>query len=260
MSLDEATDLVKQQTLTRDAFLGGRLTVSQPDNGFRAGLDSVLLGAAVNAEARNLLDLGAGVGTAALVAMAELTGLSGTLVEADPAMAALAALNLGANGMADRGRVLQLDLTAPGRVRGAAGLAADHFTTVIANPPFFDPGRGSAPSSERADARHMEDRALDRWVKTAASHAAPGGEVIFIHVAEALPLLLAAFTQRFGAVSVLPLLPRDGEAASRVLVRGIKGSRAPFTLLAARALHEPTGRTFRPEFDAVFRGTARLIW
>ncbi len=260
MSLDEATDLVKQQTLTRDAFLGGRLTVSQPDKGFRAGLDSVLLGAAVSAGSRNLLDLGAGVGTAALVAMAELPGLSGTLVEADPAMAALAALNLGANGMADRGKVLQLDLTAPGRVRTAAGLATDHFTTVIANPPFFDPGRGSAPSTERADARHMDDEALDRWVKTAASHAAPGGEVIFIHVAEALPLLLAAFTQRFGAVSVLPLLPRDGEPASRVLVRGIKGSRAPFSLLAGRALHEPTGRTFRPEFDAIFRGTARLIW
>ena len=260
MSLDEATDLVKQQTLTRDAFLGGRLTVSQPDKGFRAGLDSVLLGAAVSEGSRRLLDLGAGVGTAALVAMAELTGLSGTLVEADPAMAALAALNLGTNGMVDRGKVLQLDLTAPGRVRAAAGLATDHFTTVIANPPFFDPGRGSAPSSERADARHMEDGALDRWVKTAASHAAPGGQVIFIHVAEALPLLLAAFTQRFGAVRVLPLLPRGGEAASRVLVRGIKGSRAPFSLLAARALHEPTGRTFRPEFDAIFRGTARLIW
>jgi tRNA1(Val) A37 N6-methylase TrmN6 len=260
MSLDEATDLVKQQTLTRDAFLGGRLTVSQPERGFRAGLDSVLLGAAVDAGSRRLLDLGAGAGTAALVAMTELGELSGTLIEADPAMAGLASLNLGANGMAGRGKVLELDLTAPGRVRAAAGLAADHFTTVIANPPFFDPGRGSAPSVARAEARHMDDDMLDRWVKTAASHAAPGGEVIFIHVAEALPLLLAAFTRRFGAVTVLPLLPRDGEAASRVLVRGIKGSRAPFTLLAARALHEPAGRTFRPEFDAIFRGAARLIW
>jgi tRNA1(Val) A37 N6-methylase TrmN6 len=61
-------------------------------------------------------------------------------------------------------------------------------------------------------------------------------------------------------VSVLPLLPRDGEPASRVLVRGSKASRAPFRLLAARALHEPAGRAFRPEFDAIFRGTARLIW
>jgi tRNA1(Val) A37 N6-methylase TrmN6 len=260
MSLDEATDLVKQQTLTRDAFLGGRLTVSQPEKGFRAGLDSVLLGAAVSANAHSLLDLGAGVGTASLVAMADLPQLQATLLEADPAMAALAGLNVHGNGMAGRARVLTLDLTAPGALRAAAGLAADHFSTVIANPPFFDPGRGSAPASARAGARHMDDAALDKWVKTAATHAAPGGEVIFIHVTEALPLLLAAFTRRFGAVSVLPLLPREGEGAGRVLIRGIKGSRAPFALLASRAMHGAEGRGFRPEFDAIFRGTARLIW
>lgn len=260
MSLDEATDLVKQQTLTRDAFLGGRLTVSQPEKGFRAGLDSVLLGTAVRGGTHSLLDLGAGVGTAALVAMAELTQLRATLLEADPAIAAIAALNLESNGMTARGKVLAFDLTAPGRVRAEAGLAADHFSTVIANPPFFDPGRGSAPTSARASARHMDDAALDKWVKTAATHAAPGGEVIFIHIAEALPLLLAAFTRRFGAVTVLPLLPREGEPASRVLIRGIKGSRAPFVLLAARAMHNVVGRGFRPEFDAIFRGTARLIW
>lgn len=260
MSLDEATDLVKQQTLTRDAFLGGRLTVSQPDKGFRAGLDSVLLGAAVNLQSRRLLDLGAGAGTAALVALADLPELGATLVEAESSMVAIAAHNVEANGMAPRAKVVELDLTAPGKVRAAAGLVADHFTSVIANPPFFDPGRGTAPASSRSSARHMGDDALDRWVKTAATHAAPNGEVIFIHVAEALPLLLAAFTQRFGAVTVLPLLPRHGEAASRVLVRGIKGSRAPFALLAARAMHETTGRAFRPEFDAIFRGTARLIW
>ncbi|WP_197279351.1 tRNA1(Val) (adenine(37)-N6)-methyltransferase [Devosia sp. A16] len=237
--------------------------MSQPEKGFRAGLDSVLLGAAVNPAARSLLDLGAGVGTAALVAMAELPQLETTLVEADPAMVALSAHNALANGMAGRTRVLALDLTAPGKARASAGLAADHFSAVIANPPFFDPARGSAPSKARAGARHMEEGGLDAWVKTAATHAAPGGEVIFIHVAEVLPQLLAAFTRRFGAVSVLPLLPllpREGEPASRVLVRGIKGSRAPFVLLGARVLHEAVGRGFRPEFDAIFRGTARLIW
>src|SRR5690606_17211749 len=97
-------------------------------------------------------------------------------------------------------------------------------------------------------------------VKAAATHAAPDGEVIFIHAAASLPLLLAAFTARFGAVTVLPLSPREGEPVTRILIRGSKGSRAPFTLLASRALHEPGGRSFRPEFDAIFRGTARLIW
>jgi len=260
MSLDHTPRLVKQQTPTRDAFLGGRLVVSQPQRGFRAGLDSVLLGASVRPGARRLLDLGSGVGTAALVALADLPELGATLVELDPATAGLAALNLSTNGFAERGRVLTLDLTAKGSVRAEAGLPADHYDIVISNPPFFDPGAGSAPSAERSTARHMPPEMLDRWVKTAASHAAPGGEVIFIHAAVSLPLLLPAFTSRFGGVTVLPLTPREGEATSRILVRGIKGSRAPFTLLASRALHEPEGRTFRPEFDSIFRGLARFIW
>lgn len=260
MSLDHTPDLVKQQTLTRDAFLGGRLVVSQPEKGFRAGLDSVLLGASVGPGARRLLDLGAGVGTASLVALADLPGVGATLAELDPATAAIAALNLEANGFSGRARVLTLDVTAKGGVRAAAGLPSDHYDAVIANPPFFDPGSGSAPSEARAAARHMPPETLDLWVKAAATHAAPEAEVVFIHAAARLPALLPAFMARFGAVTVLPLTPREGEAATRVLVRGTKGSRAPFTLLASRALHEPEGRTFRPEFDAIFRGTARLIW
>lgn len=267
MSLDHAADLVKQQTPTRDAFLGGRLTVSQPVRGFRAGLDSVLLGASVAPDARSLLDLGAGVGTAALVAMADRPELTATLAERDPDMVALATLNLAQNGFAGRAQVLELDVSGPGSARAAAGLAVDHYASVIANPPFFDPGRGTAPSSRGAAARHMVDADLDAWVRTAASHAAPEGEVIFIHIASALPALVASMGTRFGSITVLPLLPRSGEPASRILVRGIKGSRAPFTLLASRALHESgevsdTGgrQKFTPEFEAIFRGTCRLVW
>lgn len=246
--------------MTRDAFLGGRLAVSQPRNGFRAGLDSVLLGAAVADGSRRLLDLGAGVGTAALVALADRPNLQATLCEADPATAELARSNLAENGFASRAEVLGLDIEAAGRVRAEAGLAADAFTSVIANPPFFDSSSGTGPDPARAAARHMPAAALDTWLRVAATHAAPGGEAIIIHVAAALPALLAAFDRRFGAITVLPLCPREGEAASRILVRGIKGSRAPFTLLATRALHVADGRAFRPEFDALFRGEGRLVW
>ncbi len=244
--------------VTQDAFLGGRLSIAQPAQGFRAGLDSVLLGAAVSHSAANLLDLGAGVGTAALVALTYATASKATLVESDPAMVTLAAANIAANGLASRAQLVELDLLASGSVRAAAGLKSDHFGSVIANPPFFEVG--TAPSPGRAAARHMSAEALDLWVKTAASHAAPGGEIVFIHVAERLQMLLASFSARFGAITVLPLLPRDGEPAHRLLIRGIKGSRAPLTLLASRPLHMPGGRSFRPEFEAIFRGDDRLHW
>lgn len=258
MSLAHAAEIVKRPGVTHDAFLGGRLTIAQPVQGFRAGLNSVLLGAAVGRGDGDLLDLGAGVGTAGLVALADHPALRAIFVESDAETAALATENVTANGFAARADVLVLDLTAPGRVRVATGLEPDRFASVIANPPFFE--AGTAPAPRRAAARHMSAEALDAWVKSAASHAAPGGEVIFVHVADRLSSLLQSFEARFGAITLLPLTPREGEPAHRILIRGIKGSRAPLTLLASRAVHTPSGRSFRPEFEAIFRGQDRLHW
>ena len=258
MSLAQGAEIVKPPHITRDAFLGGRLTIAQPVGGFRAGLDSVLLGAAVGHGEGHLLDLGAGVGTAALVALAHHPALRASLVESDGISVAIAAGNIVANDFLDRARVLTLDLTTAGRIRAAAGLRSDHYVSVIANPPYFR--AGTRPSPRRATARHMAEDALDAWIRTAATHAAPGGEIIFIHLADRLGALLDSFEARFGAITVLPLVPREGEAAHRVLIRGIKGSRAPLTLLASRAVHTASGRNFRPEFEAILRGRDRLHW
>jgi tRNA1(Val) A37 N6-methylase TrmN6 len=261
MSLDQPNDFVKHQTLTRDAFLGGRLIVSQPAKGFRAGLDSVLLGASVAKGSATLLDLGAGAGVASLVALSHEAGLFATLVESNAGMAALGRDNIAGNDLASRAEVIEVDVTAKGALRKAAGIKTDHYQSVIANPPFFDKASGTNPGDRaRADARHMAEGSLDLWIKTAAAAAAPGGEIIFVHLAEALPMLLAGFDARFGAVTVLPVAPRGGEAAMRVMVRGIKGSRAPLRLLAPFVLHEAEGRGFRPEADAIFRGAGQLNW
>ena len=261
MSLDQPKAFVKHQSVTRDAFLGGRLTLSQPRLGFRAGLDSVLLGAAVGQGRKTLLDMGCGVGTAAFVALVQHDALRATMAEQNVEMVGLAEANAAENGLADRARILTADVAAPGAERRAAGVVDNSYDSVIANPPFFADGGGTlAADAGRAGARHMDAAALDLWIKTAAGAASPGGEVIFIYPSQSLAPLLSGFTRRFGAVTILPLTPRAGEAATRVLVRGIKGSRAPLTLLASRALHEAEGRAFAPEFDAIFRGAARLVW
>lgn len=261
MSLDQPTEFVKHQTVTRDAFLGGRLTLSQPRNGFRAGMDSVLLGAAVAAETKALLDLGAGVGTAALVALTLGRAASADLVERDPPTLDLARANLAGNGLSDRGRVLGFDIAARAADRSAAGLRDNAYDVVIANPPFFAQGQGTAaPEAARADARHMEGDALDLWVRRAAGSARANGALIVIYPASGLSALLDAVGQRFGGITVLPLASRPGDAASRILVRGIKGSRAPLRLLATRFMHGAEGNGFAPEFDAIFRGLAALDW
>jgi tRNA1(Val) A37 N6-methylase TrmN6 len=261
MSLDQPADFVKHQTVTRDAFLGGRLTLSQPAKGFRAGLDSVLLGAAVPAGTKSVLDLGAGVGTAGLVALAMGRADQVILAERDEETVRLARQNIADNGLGERAEVIAVDVTASGAARRAAGLADNGYSAVIANPPYFASGQGTLASMpSRADARHMAVSELELWARCAASAAMAGGLVTFVYPAPGLGALLAALEPRFGGLTILPLSPRPGAAATRVLIRGVKGSRAPLTLLATRNMHGVEGNGFAPEFDAILKGTAVLDW
>lgn len=260
MSSDEQRAILGEPSVTRDAFLGGRLELLQPVHGFRAGLDSVLLGAAVSPRSRSVADLGAGVGTAALVALTLGQGRSALLVERDAGLLALAQSNIGANGLAASARGVELDVAAPSAIRHAAGLAGGGFDAVIANPPFFATGTGTAPLPERHHARHMPADQLAGWAESAMTATRPGGEAIFILPAASLARILAPLVGRKGAITVLPLTPRPADQATRILVRWIKGSGAPLALLASRAIHLADRQVFAPEFDAIFRGRAHLHW
>jgi tRNA1(Val) A37 N6-methylase TrmN6 len=261
MSLDQPAAFVKSETTSDDAFLGGRLNLLQPRQGFRAGLDSVLLGAAVGAGCRRLLDLGSGVGTAALVALAHHPGVAATLAETDPGAIELARCNIERNGFSGRAAVVEVDLAASGPARLSAGLKENHYDCIVANPPYFDRASATpASGTYRAGARHMARSDLEQWVRVAAGCASANAEAIFVYPTAGLACLLAVFAPRFGAITVLPLSPRAAAPASRILVRGIKGSKAPLTLCATRTLHDASGHRFSPEFDAIFRGTTRLDW
>ena len=261
MSLDQLSDFVKHQTVTQDAFLGGRLTLSQPKGGFRAGMDSVLLGAAIPQGTNKLLDLGAGVGAASLVALSMQRTAQADLLEREVTTAKLAMHNLVANALAGRGRVVITDVNAKPAERRAAGLLENAYDVVISNPPFFTAERGTlAPDSARAGARHMAKNELDNWVRCAAGSARANGSLIVIYPARGLGELLMAIESRFGGLVILPLSSRPGADASRILVRGTKGSRAQMRLLSTRSMHGETGNGFAPEFDAIFRGQAVLDW
>ena len=80
-----------------------------------------------------------------------------------------------------------------------------------------------------------------------------------IHRPDSLPALLAACEGRFGDVTVLPVHARGQEPAIRILLRGIKGSRAPFRLAPPLVLHEEDGR-FSAAAEAIHRDLAAIVW
>lgn len=224
-----------------DTFLGGRVKVAQPDNGFRSGLDAVMLAAAVPAASGQVaLELGAGSGTASLCLMARVGEIRVTGVERDKALADLARDNAVANGA--RCTFIAADIFAL-----PAELKHD-FDQVFANPPFHGEGQVS-PDAARAAAL-MDNGALKDWLKLGLQRTVSGGFFTAILRADRLNEALGALPER--GVCAFPLWPRQGEMPKRVIVQARKGSSAPFALLPGLVLHREDG-SWTPEADAVLR-------
>lgn len=247
--------------LTHDAFLGERVIVSQPKKGFRAGIDSVLLAAAVDVKAQTILELGAGGGAVACCVLAQLPEASMHLVERNQQALSLLKHNIARNKIEHRTTILDLDINATGRDKKAAGLPENHFDCAIANPPFYLSEAGTlANKTAKAASNHMPAGDFDNWVKAAATSLKASGGIIFIMPASRLDDVLVSFGKRFGAIEVLPILPRAGADAHRILVRAKKGSKQPLSIKAPLVLHQDNERDFLPEVDLIFRGETRLHW
>jgi tRNA1(Val) A37 N6-methylase TrmN6 len=218
------------QDTTDDAVLGGRLTLRQPRRGHRVGHDAILLAAATAAHTgEHAVDLGAGVGGAGLALAARVPGLQVTLVEIDAALAALAAANALTNAMGDRVRAVACDAEDVAAL-ARAGLAGGTIDRVLMNPPFNDAARQNvSPDPRRRLAHAAGPRLLTRWVAAAAFLLKPQGVLTLIWRADALGDVLAALKTEFGAVAVLPVLPRAGAPAIRVLVRAERAGRGART-------------------------------
>jgi tRNA1(Val) A37 N6-methylase TrmN6 len=244
---------------TEDAFLGGKLVIRQPKTGPRAGIDAVFLAAACPAQAGDrVLEAGAGSGIVSLAVARRMPGADVTGVEIDPRLAALGNSNAALNGLADKARFIQGDVTQRAGAFASQGLAPSSFDHLLANPPFLAVGEARLPPDAMLRRAHAAGPGeWDGWLRFLSAFARPKGTVTLIHRADALARLLPLFEGRFGGLGLFPLFPRSGEPASRILIRGIKGSRAPLRLHAGLVLHGDVGR-FTPEAEAVLRDGAPL--
>jgi tRNA1(Val) A37 N6-methylase TrmN6 len=245
--------------LSEDAILGGSLKLRQPLRGHRVGHDAILLAAATAAGAgEHAVDLGAGVGAAGLALARRVDDLAVSLVEIVPALAALAQENAERNGLAERVRAVCLDVAAPAAAFAAAGLPADTAHRVLMNPPFnAAPEQRPSPDRGRRLAHAASPDTLGQWVRTAARLLRPSGVLTLIWRADGLDVLLTALAAGFGAVTLLPVHPKPGAAAIRVLARAVKASRAPPALLPGLVLADAAGAP-TVEAEAILRAGAVL--
>lgn len=242
---------------THDAFLGGRLRLWQPRKGYRAGVDPVLLAAAVPAAPGDtVLDLGCGVGAAALCLSTRVTDLRVTGVEVQPDYATLARRNAAENGLSFD--VLNADLR-----RLPAPVRQMQFSHVIMNPPYLDRTTGPAASDTGRDLAFSGDTPLSDWIDIGIRRLAPKGHLTLIQRMDRLPDVVSALQDRLGSMVLRPIAARAGRAPDRFLLRGIQAGRAAFVMAPPLIMHEGASHqedaeSYTREVRAILRDGAKL--
>jgi tRNA1(Val) A37 N6-methylase TrmN6 len=241
---------------SNDRVLGGRLTLRQPRDGYRAGLDAALLAAACDAaDGQRVIEAGCGAGGALLAAAARRPGALFVGVERDAKALALAQANIEANGLSAR-----VTASAGDVAKGFRALELAPFDAAMANPPFFDdPSALRGPAPARAGA-YLADDGLAAWVGFLVKAVREGGSITLIHRADRLADILALLAPKAGSVRVRAVHPFADQPAKRVLVRALKTGKAPLTLLPPLVLHDRAGGKHTAQVEAILRGEAALAW
>lgn len=246
---------------TDDGFLGSRLQLLQPAKGYRAGIDAVLLAAAIPArKGERVLEAGAGVGVASLCLAARVAGADICGLELQPDLVRLARENARRNALQTRVTFVEGDIGSAVRDLVTQGLEPQSWDHVFANPPYYDPARASSSPDESKARSHLTlGSELGDWVRFACTMVRPKGTVSFVHRADAMGTLLARLQGHLGGIEVFPLWPGAGKPASRVILRGTRGSNAPLVLRPGLVLHGLDGR-FTERAENILRNAATLLF
>jgi len=136
---------------TLDELRHWGLWVIQSKDGYRFGIDSLLLASLASPPQRGLvLDMGTGCGVLSLILARRFPNLRICAIEIQRSLARRASRNVKMNGLSNNIRVVEGSFTdLPQIVEG------DSFDYAITNPPYYrtDAGRKN-PNAEKAIARH----------------------------------------------------------------------------------------------------------
>ncbi len=227
--------------LTQGTLLGGRVRYAQPADGYRTGLEPVLLAASVPAVAGDrVLEAGTGAGATLLCLAARVPGIAGTGLDLSADMAALAASNFAANNHA-----ASLEAAAADLLAWSPPAPFDH---AFANPPWFDAAGSPSPQPLRRLAMQAPPGLLQAWVTALAKCLRPKGTLSLILPAAMLGEAAAAMrAAKCGGMTLLAFHPRAGRDAKVMILQGIRLGRGPGRILPGMVLHDADGLTSEAE-------------
>ena len=242
---------------THDTLYNGAVHIVQPKNGYRFGLDALMLAGCVSlSSGQAILELGCGVGVVlnALAHRGRRDGIDSRLtgIESEPEIAALAQQNAVLN-QADM-HIVNGNLTDKALFDDLG-----RFDQIVCNPPYHPTDRSTPAADAYRTTAHIETAdGLSAWLHAANRFLNPKGRFTMIHRADRLHDYLPLCAKFLGNIAIIPVWPKAGLPAKRLVITGVKGSRGGMVMHPGLVVHETDGG-FTAEADAVLYQAAAFL-
>ncbi len=231
-------------------FFDGNIIITQPDKGYRAGTDAILLASAIKAKPdEHILELGCGTGIVMLLAAWHNKNTYFTGLEKSAEMLELARQNSQNNA--------NIDIIA-GSIRQIPKDWHLKFDQVIANPPYFDDRRAVRMSKAKEPSFvNKKGLTLDDWIEAMLLALKPRGTGVIIYRADGLEKIMHLLYGKAGMIRVLPIHSYADQPAKRVLVKFRKGVKSESAILPGLVMHERgSEQRYTKTADDILQGRA----
>lgn len=228
------------------------LHIIQSENGFRFGMDAVLLSDFARVRPReHVADLGTGTGILPILMSAQRPDVSFDAFEIQPQMADMASRSVRLNGLEDRVRIHAADMQSAAEV---LGYGSTHLVTC--NPPYGKQGSTLKNTAESVTiARHEEDTTIDSWVKAASAILRNMGRLCMVFPAQRIIELIDAYRRfRIEPKRIRLVYAKADRAPYLVLLEGMKNAKPGLLWMPPLIVYEPDGRE-TAEIDRIYHRT-----
>jgi len=215
------------------------LHIIQSENGFRFGMDAVLLSDFARVRPReHVVDMGTGTGILPILLSAQREDATFTAFEVQPDMADMAERSIALNGLSQRIRVCAEDMR-----NAAALLGYGSAHMVVSNPPYGKQGSTLKNSTEGVTlARHEAAISIGEWTASCAAVLRNMGRLCMVFPAQRLLELTDAYrSARIEPKRIRLVYAKVDRAPYLVLLEGMKNARPGLLWMPPLVVYEPDG-------------------
>lgn len=222
--------------------------IIQKGNGFRFGIDAVLLSDFAKSATGKVMDLCTGTGIIPLLLAAKSKAEHIDAVEIQPEIADMARRSVEYNSLVDKINIQCADLKDAPKLFGKS-----IYDAVTVNPPYMRTGSGLLNDTDtKTVSRHEIKCTLDDVIRVSSELLKPHGKLFMVHRPSRLAEIFSAMRQYRLEPKIMRLVaPCEDKEVNLVLICGIKCAKSDLKIMPTLFVYDKNGG-YTKEIDEIY--------